>query len=179
MALFIARFMGALALDSATFEAVESDRHAWWQSVAVVLLTCVAGGAAAIGFATSDVRAEGFIIGMALTLGALAIWILLITLLGTHVWAEPQTQSDIREVMRTIGFAAAPGVFLAFAAIRPAAPFVFAAVAIWMTADSVLAVRQALDYRSTTRAIAVCVVAALVAAGVVSAFALLFTTTVA
>ncbi|MGE3706525.1 MAG: hypothetical protein AB7I13_14740, partial [Vicinamibacterales bacterium] len=34
---------------------------------------------------------------------------------------------------------------------------VFAATAIWMLVAMVVAVRQALDYRSTSRAIAVCV----------------------
>ena len=48
-------------------------------------------------------------------------------------------------------------------------------VAVWILAAMVLAMRQALDYRSTARAIAVCVVSWLVAAGLVAAVATLLT----
>ena len=43
-----------------------------------------------------------------------------------------------------------------------------------MIAATVIAVRQALDYRSTGRAVAVCVVAWLLAAGMTTAITLLF-----
>ena len=178
MNLFLRRFLGALALDPNTFEDVESDRHAGVQAAVVVLIACLAGGIAARGMATADTRVEGFIIGTALTLGAWAVWALLINSLGTRLLPEPQTHSDTGELMRTIGFAAAPAVFLAFAAIRPAAPMVFALVAAWIIADAVLAVRQSLDYRSTARAITVCVLASAISAGLLFAIALMLTTPV-
>ena len=73
-----------------------------------------------------------------------------------------------------LGFAAAPGVFLALAAMPAAASIVLVVVAIWMIAAAVVAVRQALDYRSTARAVAVCVAAAALSFGVMSAVALIF-----
>jgi hypothetical protein len=74
-----------------------------------------------------------------------------------------------------LGYAAAPGVFIAFAYIRPAAPFVFALVAVWMIAAAVLGVRQALDYRSTGRAIGVCLVAWALSFGLLAIVSLVFT----
>ena len=95
--------------------------------------------------------------------------------LGTTALAEPQTKSDLPELLRVLGFAAAPGVFIALAAMPSAAPIVLAVVALWMIAAAVVAVRQALDYRSTARAVAVCVGGAALAFGVMSAAALILT----
>jgi hypothetical protein len=59
--------------------------------------------------------------------------------------------------------------------MRPVAPLIFVIVSAWMIAAAVMAVRQALDYRSTVRAIAVSVVAFLVSAGMLVAIAFTFT----
>ena len=166
VAIFTRRFFGALVLDPATFEDVEADRHAGVQAAAVVLLTCAAGGFAAVG--SSALALPAFLAGAAATLGAWVVWALLITTIGTLVLPEPQTNSRPGELLRTMGFAAAPGVFYAFGAMRAAAPFAFALGSIWMIAATVLAVRQALDYKSVGRAIAVSVAAWLVTFGIVA-----------
>ena len=173
MALFIRRFIGALALDASAFEDVESDLRAGAASVAVVGLACGAGAFAAmsLGFA----GAPGFAVAMALMLGGWIVWAALISAIGTRMMPEPQTRSNPSELFRTIGFAAAPGAFYAFAALPAAMPFVFVLVSAWMIAATVLAVRQALDYRSTGRAIAVCVIAWLLTVGLVAAMGTLFT----
>ena len=72
-----------------------------------------------------------------------------------------------------MGFAAAPGIFLAFGAMRSAAPFAFAVASIWMIAATGLAVRQALDYRSLGRAVFVCVTAWLLTFGITAATGML------
>ena len=82
----------------------------------------------------------------------------MIVTLGTIALAEPQTSSDLPELLRVLGFSAAPGVFIALAAMPAAAPVVLVVVVAWMIAAAVVAVRQALDYRSTPRAVAVCVI---------------------
>ena len=173
MALFFRRFIGALVLDAGAFEDIESDRHAGTQSVIVVALACLAGGIAATG--QGRVGIAGFVSGAVLVLGAWLVWVSVITTIGTVTLAEPQTRSNHRELLRTLGFAAAPAVFLAFAAMPAAAPFVVTLVAVWMTAAAILGVRQALDYRSTKRAAAVCALALLVAFGVMFAVSLVFT----
>ena len=171
--MFIRRFFGALVLDPATFEDVEADRHAGGQAATVVLLACVAGGFAAVGSASTTLT--GFLAGMLATLGAWVVWALLITTIGTIILPEPATNSRPGELLRTMGFAAAPGVFYAFGAMRVAAPFAFAVGSIWMVAATVLAVRQALDYRSLGRAIVVAVAAWLVTFAIVAAAGMLLT----
>ena len=93
----------------------------------------------------------GFIAGAIVMLGGWLVWVAMIATIGTITLAEPQTHSDVHELLRVLGYAAAPGAFLALAVMRSAAPIVMAIVAVWMIAAAVLAVRQALDYRSTWR----------------------------
>lgn len=154
MTLFFRRFIGALMLDADAFEDIEAHRDADMQSVVVLLMACGAGGMAAAGLAGTT--AAGFAAGTVVVLGAWLVWVTVIASIGTIALAEPQTNSSLHELLRTLGFAAAPAVFLVFAAIRTAAPFVLVLVAVWMVAAAVLGMRQALDYRSLPRAIAVC-----------------------
>jgi hypothetical protein len=171
MVRFTRRFMGALVLDPVTFEDVEADHHAGGQAAGVVLLASIAGGFAAVG--SSSMSATAFAAGVALTLGAWAVWAMLIATIGTQMFAEPQTNSRPAELLRTMGFATAPAVFLAFGAIPSAAPFAIAVVSIWMMCATVLAVRQALDYRSLGRAILVCVTAWVLTFGITAVAGLL------
>ncbi len=171
MVRFTRRFMGALVLDPVTFEDVEADVHAGGQAAMVVLLACIAGGFAAVG--SSSMTLSTFALGMAATLGAWVVWALLITTIGTHLLAEPQTSSRPGELLRTMGFGAAPGIFLAFGAMRSAAPFALAIASVWMIGATVLAVRQALDYRSLGRAVLVCLTAWLLTFGIMVAIAML------
>ena len=164
--------MGALALDAGAFEDIERDRRADMQSVLVVLSVSAAAGLAAIGLGLAG--PAGFVAGAIVMLGAWVLWVAAIAAIGTVTLAEPQTRSDVHELLRVLGYAAAPGLFLALAVMRAAAPIVLAIVAVWMIAAAVLAVRQALDYRSTVRAAAVCVIAWLLSFGVFAAAALFF-----
>ena len=167
------RFLGALVLDASAYENVEADRRSNMQSVVVMMAVCVAGGIGAIGLGLTGV--QGFVAGAIVLLGAWILWAVTIIALGTGAFAEPQTKSDVQELLRVLGFAAAPGVFLALAAMPTAAPMVFVNVAAWMIAAAVIGVRQALDYRSTTRAVVVCIAGALLAFGVMGAMVTVFT----
>ena len=167
------RILGALVLDASAYENVEADRHSAIQSAVVVMAVSVAGGVGAIGFGL--IGLAGFLIGAIISLGAWLVWAATIVTLGTTAFAEPQTRSNFPELLRVLGFAATPGVFIALAAMPAAAPFVLVVVTAWMIAAAVVAVRQALDYRSTARAVAVCVAGAALSFGVISAAALIFT----
>lgn len=161
MTTFIRRFMGVLVLDPMVFEDIERDRHAGAQSVAVVLLACVAAGMAAINLGLAGFA--GFAASAIAALGAWLVWVAIVSRLGAHTFPEPGTVSNTEELLRTLGFAAAPAVFLVFASLRTAAPIVLAVVGAWMIAAEVVAMRQALDYRSTGRAIAVSILGWIVA----------------
>jgi hypothetical protein len=69
---------------------------------------------------------------------------------------EPQTVVDVGELLRTIGFASTPGLLCVFGIIPGAAIPAFTISAIWMLLAMIVAVRQALDYTSTSRAVVVC-----------------------
>ena len=173
MTLFIRRFIGALVLDAGAYEDIESDRRAGPSAVLVIALACAAGAFA--GKSLSIAGSPGFAIAMAMMLGWWIVWAMLITAIGTRLLPEPQTRSNPSELLRSIGFAAAPGTLYAFAAIPVAAPYVLVLVSAWMIAATVIAVRQALDYTTTWRAAAVCVIAWLLSFGVIAAAGVMFT----
>jgi len=148
------RIIGAARLDVNTYEEVEADTSALGQAMAVVVMASVAAG---IG----SLRTGGFGGLVMATLAALVgwfIWAGLTYLIGTKMLPEPQTQADMGEMLRTIGFASSPGLLSVFGIL----PFVGALVglitSIWMLLAFVVAVRQALDYKSTGRAVAVCLI---------------------
>ena len=170
--LLFRRFVGALALSPAAFEDIEADRLAGMQAVLVVMAVCLAGGFGALGFGA--IGPLGVVIGAVMMLGAWLVWVGIIATIGTVTLPEPQTRSNVRELLRVLGFAAAPGVFLAFAAMRAAAPIVIIVVAAWMIAAAVIGVRQALDYKHTRRAVAVCTIAWLLSFGMMAGVALIF-----
>jgi hypothetical protein len=147
---YVRRLGGALALNPTAYEDVEADGAATTQACITVLLASVA---AAIGAG----RSASMITVAAVALLGWASWALLTFEVGARLLPGARTHANVGELLRTIGFAAAPGLFLAFGAIPGAAAPVFAIVSLWMLAAMVVAVRQALDYTSTARAIAVCV----------------------
>lgn len=167
------RVIGALVLDAGAYEDIEADRSASLQSALVVLAVCVAGGVGAIGLGV--IGLAGFITAALLVLGAWVVWAGLIATVGTIALPEPQTKSSFAELLRVLGYASAPGLFLALAAMRAVAPVVMALVAVWMTAAAVMAVREALDYKGFGRAAAVCLLSWLLSFGVIGTIAMMLT----
>ncbi|MBN2455363.1 MAG: YIP1 family protein [Sedimentisphaerales bacterium] len=80
----------------------------------------------------------------------------LIYFIGTKLLPEPQTKADHGELLRTIGFSSSPGLIRVFGIIPGMQSIIFSIAAIWQLVAMVIAVRQALDYKSTLRAIGVC-----------------------
>lgn len=171
MTQFLHRFFGALVLDSEAFEDIERDRHAAMQSVVVVMAVCAAAGIGAIGLGAGVV---GFLAGAIIALGAFLVWAGVVMTLGTVAMPEPTTDSNLPELLRVLGFATAPGVFIAFVAMRSAAPLVGTVVAVWIIAAGIMGVRQALDYRSLGRAAVVCVMSWLLSISILALVAAIF-----
>ena len=148
------RMIRAAKLDVELYEEVEADRGAMSQAMTVVVLSAVAAGIGNL----SEGGLPGIVIG---TLGALLgwyVWAFLTYFIGTRLLPEPDTSADHGELLRTIGFSSAPGLIRVFGIIPGLGPFVFAVAGVWMLIAMVIAVRQALDYKSTWRAVAVCAV---------------------
>lgn len=169
MASFMQRMIGAARLDAATYEEVEADKTATGQALAVVLLSAVAAG---IGGVTGG--ASHFVGLLFSSLLAWVAWAVVTWLVGTKLLPGPQTQSDVGELLRTIGFASSPGILRVFCFIPVLGWVLQLVIWFWELAAFVIAVRQALDYESTGRAVAVCVIGWLIALGVamLTAFAL-------
>jgi hypothetical protein len=166
---FTYRLFGAAALDAATFEGLEADRSAMAQSVAVVVLSSLAAG-----FGVGGPNLPVFLIISLIALGSWVVWAYLMVQIGGRLMPAPETHVTLGELLRTTGFAAAPG-FLQVLAILPHMRVpIFALTWVWMLAAMVVAVRQALDYTSTARALAVCGVAWAVTLAMAIVFGLLF-----
>jgi hypothetical protein len=151
---FIQRLLGAMSLDVAIYEEVEADRGATGQALVTVALSSLAAGIGARGLGGASPSNIAFI--SVVSLLGWAAWALLTFEIGGRVMPEPQTRVDVGELLRTIGFASAPGMLRVFGVLPGVTIPAFAVTAIWMLAATIVAVRQALDYTSTGRAIAVC-----------------------
>jgi Yip1-like protein len=173
---FLQRLIGAVSLDTAIYEEVEGDRGATAQALVVVLLSSISAGIGARGLGGTNIANIAFISVVALM--AWAAWALVTLQIGGRLLPEPQTQVDVGELLRTTGFAAAPGILRLFGVLPGVTIPVFALCAVWMLAAMIVAVRQALDYSSTGRAIVVCVIGWALAIGLAILVGLVFEPTV-
>ena len=174
---FLQRLIGAVSLDAAIYEEVEADRGATVQALIVVVLSSLSAGIGARGLGGSSPANIAFITIIALM--AWAAWALVTLQVGGALLPEPQTKVDVGELLRTTGFATAPGILRLFGVLPGVTIPAFALCAVWMLAAMIVAVRQALDYTSTGRAIIVCVIGWALAIGLALAVGLLFGPTVA
>jgi hypothetical protein len=169
---FVMRLIGAVSVDPVTYEEVEADRTATGQALLVVVLSSLGAGIGARGFGSGSLESMVFISAVATI--AWAAWALVTYQIGTKLMAEPQTRADVGELLRTLGFSAAPGMLRIFGIVPGAATAAFAITAVWMLVAMVVAVRQALDYTSTARAIAVCLLGWTLAIGIALTLGLMF-----
>jgi hypothetical protein len=153
MGTFTARIIRAAKLDVSLYEEVEADTEATRQAMGVVLL-----GSLAAGLGAGRANVVGIVIGAAGALIGWVVWAYLIYWIGTRLFAEPQTRASHGELLRTIGFASSPGLFRVLGVVPGLREIVFLVAGIWVLVTTVIAVRQALDYRGTFRAVGVCAV---------------------
>ena len=155
MTSFKDRILRAAKLDADLYEEVEADKSAMPQAMGVVVLSSVAAGIGAIG---TGVAGPGILMGIIASLAGWYIWAFLTYFIGTKLLPEPQTHADLGELLRTIGFSSSPGLIRILGVIPGLGAMVFLVASIWMLVAMVIAVRQALDYKSTWRAVGVCAV---------------------
>ena len=154
MALFTDRMIRAAKLDVNLYEEVEADKGAMGQAMGVVILSCVAAGIGTIG--TTGIK--GLVLGTIVALAGWFIWAFLTYYIGTRLLPEPQTKADYGELLRTIGFSSSPGVLRVLGIVPMLGGILNFIIGIWMLVAMVIAVRQALDYKSTWRAVGVCLI---------------------
>jgi hypothetical protein len=152
---FVSRMVRAAKLDVQLYEEVEADKAALGQALGVVILSSLAAGIGTIGLMGGY---RGVPIGVILAVGGWFIWAFLTYWIGTRLLPEPQTQADWGQLLRTIGYSSSPGLIRVLGILPGLTGFVFVVAAVWMLVSMVIAVRQALDYQSTWRAIGVCLI---------------------
>ena len=154
MTSFQDRIIRAAKLDVHLYEEVEADKGAMGQAMGVVVLSSIAGGIGTPG----GMGFGGILIGTIAALVAWYVWAFLTYLIGTKLLPETQTKADVGELLRTIGFSSSPGMIRVLGIIPFLRGLVFLVAGVWMLVAMIIAVRQALDYQSTLRAVGVCII---------------------
>lgn len=154
----VQRMLGAAKLDVATYEEVEKDTDATMQALGVVALVALATGLGSLG----HVGFSGVVLGIIASVLGWAVWAGIIWLIGTKLLAEPSTEADWGQVARTTGFAQTPGLLRIFGFVPVVGPLIVLVSGIWQIVAVVIAVRSALDYTATWRAVVVVILGWLV-----------------
>lgn len=145
------RLVGSATLRARSYEEVETDNHANWQAIGIVILSSL--GAA---FGSGVTRPGDIAALLVFALATWVIWVLLTLLIGTKLLPGNQTRADFGQIFRTTGFSATPGILRGLGILPNIGWFIFVGATVWMLFTFVVAIRQALDYTSTGRALAVC-----------------------
>ena len=138
------RMRGAATLDVPTYEEVEHDEKATGQAAVVVIIVAICSAIGAVWRGGPSIIAApiGAVLGW--LLWAAVTYVIGDKLLGgTATWAE---------LLRTIGFAQAPGVFMVLGIVPIIGGLMRLIVAIWMVVAGVIAIRTALRF-STAKAV--------------------------
>jgi hypothetical protein len=148
------RMLRAARLDVSLYREVETDPQAMGQAMTVVILSGVAAGIGSLGV----LGVKGLVIGTLTALVGWYVWAYITFLVGTRLLPEPQTRASHAELLRTIGFASSPGVLRVLGILPGLNTLTFLVTSLWSLVAMVIAVREALNYRSTGRAVGVCVI---------------------
>ena len=147
----VERMIKACRLNVHLFEEVEADTSATKQALLVVVIVALATGIGSL----STTGISGLPVGIVIGIGGWAFWAWIVYFIGAKLIPSDSTHADWGQLARTLGFAQSPGILRALGAIPGIGLIIFSVATIWMLVAMVVAVRQALDYTSTWRAIAV------------------------
>jgi hypothetical protein len=144
------RLAAALRLDLQLYLDVSGDAAATSQAFRIVLLSGLSNGIGLLG----RLGAAGILAGVVAAILGWLLWAAVIWLTGTLFG---QRRED-RSLLRVLGFADAPGVFLILGLVPAVAGAVRFVVVVWLLATTVRAV-QAVFAVTTGRAVVIAVVA--------------------
>lgn len=170
MADFTHRMVRAAKLEVSLYEEVEADQTALGQAMLVVIISAVAAGLGTIHRGGLG----GISLGIIFALVGWYVWAFLTYFIGTKLLPEPQTRADHKELLRTIGFASSPGIIRVLGIIPGLESIVSFVASVWMLLAMIIAVRQALDYTSTWRAVGVCLIGWIIQAAIIMVLIAIF-----
>jgi len=156
------RMIGAAKLDVDLYEEVEADTSANGQAFAVVIIVSLAAGIGSgiYGLISGNSGLDflwGLLIGLGSSIIGWLLWALVTYIVGVTLFKTRETEADYGQLLRTLGFAHAPGIFRFFIFIPFIGGLISFVASVWVLITGVIAVRQALDF-STWRAIGTCIV---------------------
>jgi hypothetical protein len=149
------RMIGAALLKPDAYEAVERDTNATSTALLIVVGTAIAAG---IGDLTHH-GLRGLISGVIAGLISWVLYALAAYFIGSTIFKTSQTATTLGELLRTLGFAQVPAFLLILSGIFLLGAIVSVVVFFWVLATTIVALRQALDFTTTGRAIGTAIVA--------------------
>jgi hypothetical protein len=150
---FQKRLIRAFRLDPTLYRELKADESSTDQAGLVVILAAVAAGMAS--FASEGL--SGIAVGTLLALLGWYVWAYLCYAIGTYFLGEAHTGATHAVLLRTLGFASAPGMLRILGFNSALFVPVNLIAGVWMLVAMVIAVQQAFAFTTTWRAVAVCV----------------------
>jgi hypothetical protein len=159
--MLVERMWRAAMLQSSVYEEVEADEGATSQAALVVLIVAIA---AVVGEFLSEALfgtrtgvaglARGIVTGLFGDFVSWIVWSYVAYFVGTRLLGGTATPG---ELLRTLGFAGAPGVLQIFGFVPVLGGVINFVVLIWLLLTSIVAIRQALDF-TTGKAIGTAII---------------------
>src|ERR671910_2625937 len=143
------RLRGALTLDARTYREVEQDTNANGQAALTIVLAALAAGIGSILGRDLIQNALGTVLSSVLQW---VVFSLVAYYVGASLFSSGQTSVTPGQVLRTIGFAHAPKLFLVLGIIPILGWIVSLVVFFWFLAAAITALREAFEF-DTGRAI--------------------------
>lgn len=137
---FLRRLLGAATFSVPIYEEVEHDTEATLQAAGVVGIVAIAS---AIGGLHQG--AGGLLAGVFGAYLGWGLWSGTVYLVGVQLF---EGTADWGELLRTIGFAQAPGILLVLGVLPRVGALLHIAVLLWMVGTVLIAIRQALDFNT-------------------------------
>jgi hypothetical protein len=160
MNLFLNRLFRAAKLDTGLYEEVIADTGTMFQAMMAVFIYCAASAYG--GFGRAGVAGINF--GMITTLIGWYIWAFSTYFVGVKFLPEVETKGNRKAVLRAMGFASAPGLIRLLGLIPNLAGTTLAIASVWMFVAAVVAIKQAMNYKSIYRAVGVCLIGWIISA---------------
>ena len=160
MSLFLNRLIRAAMLDTRLYEEVIADTGTMFQAMIAVFIYSAASAYG--GFGRAGVAGINF--GMITTLIGWYIWAFSTYFVGVRLLPEAETNVNRKAVLRAMGFASSPGLIRLLGLIPNLAGTTILVASIWMLMAAVVAIKQAMNYKSIYRAVGVCMIGWIISA---------------
>ena len=160
MSLFLNRLFRAAKLDAGLYEEVIADTGTMFQAMMAVFIYSAASAYG--GFGRAGVAGINF--GMITTLIGWYIWAFSTYFIGVKLLPEAETSGNRKAVLRAMGFACSPGLIRILGLIPNLAGTTLLIATVWMFVAAVVAIKQAMNYKSIYRAVGVCMIGWIISA---------------